>query len=134
MRIAVLALLAALAAAAASYPLHSQTPVATPQTELAARGESPAAFGWRCIPAGCVAPRSNTPGIAPHRAQDARWGPRPTLVAPFPRGPHGADCAPWGGGGRIAALGATLDFHHGLLRRHAAGRAPGNAARSSRRD
>src|SRR5438034_1271237 len=98
-----------------------------PQKVLAARGETPAAFGRRCIPpppqrgcrvggpgAGCVAPRSNTPGIAPHRAQDARWGPRPTLVAPFCRGPHGADCAPWGGGGRIAALGATLDFHHGL--------------------
>ena len=33
----------------------------------------------------------------------------------FAGGPHGADCAPWGGGGRIAALGATLDFHHGLL-------------------
>src|SRR5437867_10529928 len=94
----------------------------------AARGETPAAFGRRCIPpppqrgcrvggpgAGCVAPRSNTPGIAPHRAQDARWGPRLALVAPFRRGPHGADCAPWGGGGRIAALGATLDFHHGLL-------------------
>src|SRR6266567_2558073 len=31
------------------------------------------------------------------------------------RGPHGEDCAPWGGGGRIAALAATLDFHHGLL-------------------
>src|SRR5207247_3857273 len=37
------------------------------------------------------------------------------LVAPFPRGPHGADFAPWGGGGRIAALGATLDFHYALL-------------------
>src|SRR6266487_5482502 len=95
---------------------------------LAARGETPAAFGRRCIPpppqrgcrvggpgSGCVAPRSNTPGIAPHRAQHARWGPRSALVAPFRRGPHGADCAPWGGGGRIAALGATLDFHHGLL-------------------
>src|SRR5438876_9257084 len=82
---------------------------------LTARGESPAAFGRRCIPAGCVAPRSNTPGIAPHRAQHARWGPRSALVAPFRRGPHGADCAPWGGGGRIVALGATLDFHHGLL-------------------
>jgi dipeptidyl aminopeptidase/acylaminoacyl peptidase len=34
MRIAVLALLAALAAGAASYPLHSQTPVATSQTEV----------------------------------------------------------------------------------------------------
>src|SRR5438552_1962107 len=81
----------------------------------AASGESPAAFGRRCIPAGCVAPRSNTPGIAPHRAQDARWGPRSALVAPLRRGPHGADCAPWGGtSGRIAALGPTLDFHHGL--------------------
>src|SRR5438876_2929317 len=125
MRIAVLALLAALAAAAASYPLHSQTPVATPQTELAARGESPAAFGWRCIPAGCVAPRSNTPGIAPHRAQDARWGPRSALVAPLCRGPHGADCAPWvGTSGRIATLGATLDFHQGLPGGAAQGREP----------
>src|SRR5947207_11665493 len=98
---------------------------------LAARGETPAAFGRRCIPpppqrgcrvggpgAGCVAPRSNTPGIAPHRAQHARWGPRSALVAPLCRGPHGADCAPWGGtSGRIAALGATLEFHHGLLGR-----------------
>jgi heme a synthase len=32
------------------------------------------------------------------------------------RGPHGADCAPWGGSaGRLAALGATPEFHHGLL-------------------
>src|SRR5881396_2563347 len=39
MRIAILALLAALAAGAVSYPLHSQTPVATLQTEVAAGGE-----------------------------------------------------------------------------------------------
>src|SRR5437867_8951164 len=83
---------------------------------LAARGETPAAFGRRCIPADCVAPPSNIPDIAPHRAQDARWGPRSAVVAPLRRGPHGADCAPWGGtSGRLAALGATLDFHHGLL-------------------
>src|SRR5207249_5208500 len=55
---------------------------------LTARGETPAAFGRRCIPAGCVAPRSNTPGILARRALPS---------------------------GRIAALGATLDFHHGLL-------------------
>jgi hypothetical protein len=68
---------------------------------LAAPGETPAAFGRRCIPpppqrgcrvggpgSGCVAPRSNTPGILARRALPA---------------------------GRIAALGATLDFHHGLL-------------------
>src|ERR687892_1651234 len=55
---------------------------------LTARGESPAAFGRRCIPSGCVAPRSNTPGILARRALPD---------------------------GRIAALGATLDFHHGLL-------------------
>src|SRR5881396_465973 len=55
---------------------------------VAARGETPAAFGRRCIPSGCVAPRSNTPGILARRALPA---------------------------GRIAALGATLDFHHGLL-------------------
>src|SRR5436190_20631641 len=53
-----------------------------------ARGESLAAFDGRCIPSGCVAPRSNTPGILARRALPA---------------------------GRIAALGATLDFHHGLL-------------------
>ena len=96
---------------------------------LAARGETPAAFGRRCIPApphrarktrgggpgaDCVAPPSNIPDIAPHRAQDARWGPRAVVVAPLRRGPHGADCAPWGGtSGRLAALGATPDFHHG---------------------
>ena len=55
---------------------------------LAVRGESPAAFDRRCIPPGCVAHRSNTAGILP----------LPALP-----------------GGRIAGLGATLDFHHGLL-------------------
>src|SRR5947208_667765 len=55
---------------------------------LAARGESLTAFDGRCIPAGCVAPRSNTPGILGRRALPA---------------------------GRLARLGATPDFHHGLL-------------------
>jgi hypothetical protein len=55
---------------------------------LAARGESPTAFGRRCIPADCVAPPSNIPDILGRRA----------LLA-----------------GRLAALGATPDFHHGLL-------------------
>ena len=32
------------------------------------RDESPAAFGRRCIPAGCVAPRSNIPDILTRRA------------------------------------------------------------------
>src|ERR1700676_5338893 len=61
---------------------------AEPEHGLAARGESPAAFGRRCIPPGCVAPRSNTPGILTRLALPS---------------------------GRIAALGATPDFHHGLL-------------------
>src|SRR5207247_8844261 len=83
----------------------------------AARGETPAAFGRRCIPA------------PPHRAGKRAVGapgltalllphifPICSVVAPLRRGPHGADCAPWGGSaGRLAALGATLDFHHGLL-------------------
>jgi len=55
---------------------------------LAARGETLAAFDGRCIPVGCVAPRSNTPGILGGRA----------LLA-----------------GRLARLGATPEFHHGLL-------------------
>ena len=68
---------------------------------LAARGESLAAFGapnaaaalgtpfdGRCIPAGCVASPSNTPGILGRRALPA---------------------------GRLARLGATPDFHHELL-------------------
>src|SRR5438128_5513430 len=59
-----------------------------PTVRLTARGESLAAFGRRCIPAGCVAPPSNTPGILGRRALPA---------------------------GRIVALGATPDFHHGLL-------------------
>src|SRR5437762_1918938 len=54
----------------------------------AARGESLAAFDGRCIPAGCVAPPSNTPGILRPRALPS---------------------------GRLARLGATPDFHHGLL-------------------
>ena len=55
---------------------------------LAARGGTLAAFDVRCIPAGCVAPPSNTPGILGRRALPA---------------------------GRLARLGATPDFHHGLL-------------------
>jgi hypothetical protein len=54
---------------------------------LAARGASPAAFDGRCIPAGGVAPPSNTPGILSRRA-----------LLP----------------GRLARLAATPDFHHGL--------------------
>ena len=69
---------------------------------LAARGEGLAAFDGRCIPAppqrgcrvgdpwpGCVASRSHTPGMLGRRALPA---------------------------GRLARLGATPDFHHGLLR------------------
>ena len=52
---------------------------------LAARGETLAAFGRRCIPRGGVARRSNIPDI---------------LALPP---------------GRLAALGATRGFHHGLL-------------------
>ena len=55
---------------------------------LAARGESLAAFDRRCIPGGCVAPPSNTPGILGRHALPA---------------------------GRLARLGAAPDFHHGLL-------------------
>src|SRR5438034_6694907 len=50
----------------------------------AGRGESLAAFDERCIPAGGVAPPSNTPGILGRRALPA---------------------------GRLARLGATPDFH-----------------------
>jgi plastocyanin len=55
---------------------------------LAARGESPAAFERRCIPPDCVAPPSNIPDILGRHALP---------------------------GGRLAVLGATPDFHHGLL-------------------
>ena len=69
---------------------------------LAARGETPAAFGGRCIPA------------PPHGAQSAPWGPQADCVAPplnIPdiRGRRALSS------GRLAALGATPDFHHGLL-------------------
>src|SRR5712691_8209268 len=68
---------------------------------LAARGATPSAFERRCIPPppqrGCRvgdpgpggdAPPSETPGLLGRRALP---------------------------GGRIAALGATMDLHHGLL-------------------
>ena len=57
-------------------------------SDLAAHGESPTAIDGRCIPALGVARRSNIPDILPPRA----------LIA-----------------GRLARLGATRDFHHGLL-------------------
>jgi hypothetical protein len=73
---------------------------------LAARGESPAAFGRRCIPA------------PPHRAEKRAAGtPVADCVAPPSNIPDIPDilgrCAL--SSGRLAALGATLDFHHGLL-------------------
>src|SRR5687768_14189817 len=58
------------------------------QRSLAARGGSPAAFGGRCIPAGGVAPPLHIPDMCGRRALPA---------------------------GRLARLGATLHFHHGLL-------------------
>src|SRR3989442_5221341 len=69
---------------------------------LAARGETPAAFGRRWIPA------------PPHGAQAAPWGPRADCVAPRLHIPDMLSRRALGAG-RLAALGATLDFHHGLL-------------------
>src|SRR5947207_3491770 len=54
----------------------------------AARGETPAAFGRRCIPADCVAPPLHMADMLGRRALSV---------------------------GRLAALGATAAFHHGLL-------------------
>src|SRR5436190_3343157 len=53
----------------------------------AARGETPAAFGRRCIPADCVAPPSHMDDMLGRRALSSR---------------------------RLAVLGATLALHHGL--------------------
>src|SRR5213592_799115 len=103
--------------------LHSGPPTRLPRWGPRSAGDAsplhPTALKKRAVgapAADCVAPPSNIPDIAPHRAQDSRWRPRSAVVAPLRRGPHGADCAPWGGSaGRLAALGATPDFHHGLL-------------------
>src|SRR6266852_1130534 len=92
MRNRMLALIGSLAVAAAALWLAPQP--------LAARGESPTAFGRRCIPSGCVAPPSNIPDILGRRALPGVPSVAATLGAPA---------------GRIAALGATPDFHHGLL-------------------
>ena len=56
---------------------------------LPARGESPAAFGRRGIPSGCVAPRSSIPDIFARRAllgpvASFFWGPR-CDAGPAPR-------------------------------------------------
>src|SRR5712691_7386668 len=99
--------------------------------ELTARSESPTAFGRRCIPSpphraekraagapasGCVAPPSNIPDIAtPPRKPRAAGAPvlgRHALPGvPSVAATLGAPA------GRIAGLGATPDFHHGLLMR-----------------
>src|SRR6266849_5572207 len=89
---------------------------------LAVRGATPSAFERRCIPPppqrGCrvgdpgpggVAPPSNIPDILGRRALPGVPSVAATLGAPA---------------GRIAALGATADFHHGLL-----AAAPGRTAR-----
>ena len=75
---------------------------------FAARGATPAAFDERCIPAACVAPRSNTDGILARRALSV---------------------------GRIARLGATRDLHHGPLRTGTGASPEGSASpgRPSRR-
>ena len=72
---------------------------------LAARGESLAAFDRRCIPPADVAPRSNTAGIFSRRVLSGR---------------------------RITGLGATRDFHHGLLALAAAERALSRGSLRSR--
>src|SRR5947208_711216 len=95
---------------------------------LAARGESLAALGTpfdgRCIPAppqrgcrvgdpgaGCVAPRSNTPGIAtPPRKPRAAGAPVFSVVAPCRWGGAPNAAAALGTPGRLARLGATPDF------------------------
>ena len=59
---------------------------------LAARGESPAAFDRHCIPPGYVASRSHTAGMLPRRTL-----PRPGAAL------------------LTTGLGATRNFHHGLL-------------------
>src|SRR5215510_6423802 len=59
---------------------------------LAARSATPSAFERRCIPAGRVAPPSNTSDILSRRALPS---------------------------GRLAVLGATMDLHHGLLAKQA---------------
>ena len=83
-------------------PVPSPSPSPSPEPQSpAARGKSLAAFDGRCIPAppqrgcrvgdpggGCVAPPSNAGGILSRRALPA---------------------------GHLARLGATPDFHHGLL-------------------
>ena len=71
------------------YPvLLSRAPRPEESDALAARGATPSAFERRCIPSGCVASPSNIPDILGRRALPD---------------------------GRIAALGATMDLHHGLL-------------------
>jgi mono/diheme cytochrome c family protein len=76
---------------------------------VAARGERPAAFDRRCIPADCVAPPSNIPDILGRRPLSA---------------------------GRLAGLGATPDVHHGPLAAqyvNARGQTPAPAADSASR-
>ncbi len=83
----------------------------------AARGESPAAFGQRCILEASVAPPSNTGGILGRRASsasaDSAGVPRPSRI----RARRLTRLARISVVTRLvkSALGATPDFHHGLL-------------------
>src|SRR5437867_1218498 len=85
---------------------------------LAARGATPSAFERRCIPPGGVAPPSNTPGIAtPPRKPRAAGAPALGRRALPPGVPSAAPALGWSSG-RIAALGATMELHRGLLAPH----------------
>src|SRR5437762_12289932 len=57
------------------------------------------------------------PVLPPRRANHARRGPRFSVVAPCRRGGAPNAAAALGTPGRLARLGATPDFHHGLLDR-----------------
>ena len=100
--LAALAALAMPATAFRPHPFPPAPPVSSLSFSIAAaaglpaRGESPAAFDRRCIPPwaalGVVHDGSNTPGICPPRA------------------------LPWATAISVQrGLGATRDFHHGLL-------------------
>src|SRR5436309_11770214 len=98
---------------------------------LATRGATPSAFERRCIPPppqrGCrvgdpgpggVAPPSNTPGIATPPCTTRTVGtPVFGRHAASPGAPTARNVRRGVGEGRIAALGATMDLHHGLLMR-----------------
>src|SRR5437667_1557817 len=100
--------------------LHSGPPARLPRWGPRSTGDASPSHPNAAAALGAPAPAALLlaqilPVLPPHRANHARRGPRFSVVPPCRRGGAPNAAAALGTPGRLARLGATADFHHGLL-------------------